>query len=470
MANKYIIHGATYNGDGTSSAEATSNGGVGAWNSINILTGAATGYGSIAAGDVVYIRSKSAAGADLSITSASGIQIGSSVATTSAWVTWVLDDGTVWPGIVGTLSVTGTANVAQISVKTYNEIVSKKRLNWKLRTTATTANFVFVSGVDWTESTLDGISIDASAGAIGYAAFSTNGYSKHVFNECEFIGSPGFTSSQPMFQFGVGCSVAFINPKITISHGFSRIFSNPPSGAHIRIMGGELRGAGATTGTFLARAAESYGILEFIGFKYPPTVLLSDTSLSNDAWPIPIRAFGGDGQMACEVVSNGVYESARQDGYFPSLNAQLPTSVSSGWSWLYRLFETRKARPLVQTFCKMYHADPAVLTVSLELLVSSNFSAVNKNNTWISVDYVDNATGEMKTITSRVEATSALDTSTASWTATTYGAVLLNKRKLSVVLPTAAKKDRTINVTFVTSAKQASSNDLIFVCPDPVIV
>ena len=30
MANKYIIHGATYNGNGTSSAEATVDGGVGA--------------------------------------------------------------------------------------------------------------------------------------------------------------------------------------------------------------------------------------------------------------------------------------------------------------------------------------------------------------------------------------------------------------------------------------------------------
>ena len=41
MPNKYIIHGATYNGNGTSSAEATSNGGVGAWNNINVFEGPA---------------------------------------------------------------------------------------------------------------------------------------------------------------------------------------------------------------------------------------------------------------------------------------------------------------------------------------------------------------------------------------------------------------------------------------------
>lgn len=64
MANKYLIHGATYCGDGTASNEAASAGAVGAWNDINVLEGTAPAQGSLAAGDVVYIRSKTSAGRD----------------------------------------------------------------------------------------------------------------------------------------------------------------------------------------------------------------------------------------------------------------------------------------------------------------------------------------------------------------------------------------------------------------------
>ena len=61
MANKYIIEGETYNGDGTTSSAAASAGAAGAWNHVNIITGTAVGYGSLNAGDTVYIRSKTAA-------------------------------------------------------------------------------------------------------------------------------------------------------------------------------------------------------------------------------------------------------------------------------------------------------------------------------------------------------------------------------------------------------------------------
>ncbi len=39
MANKYIIHGATYNGDGTTSSEAASDGAAGAWNTLTYFEG-----------------------------------------------------------------------------------------------------------------------------------------------------------------------------------------------------------------------------------------------------------------------------------------------------------------------------------------------------------------------------------------------------------------------------------------------
>lgn len=121
MANKYIIHGATYCGDGTSSALATSAGAAGAWNDINVLEGTSPAYGALAAGDVVYIRSKTSAGADITRTLAANVTLGSSAATAAAWVTWVIDGGTIWSGINGTLTYT-MASSYTVTQMAYNDI------------------------------------------------------------------------------------------------------------------------------------------------------------------------------------------------------------------------------------------------------------------------------------------------------------------------------------------------------------
>lgn len=53
----------------------------------------------------------------------------------------------------------------------------------------------------------------------------------------------------------------------------------------------------------------------------------------------------------------------------------------------------------------------------------------------------------------------ALDVSTANWTATTYGAASLLKRKLSVVTPTAIKPNTPITVVLWSTLKAASTTD-----------
>ena len=88
MANKYLIHGATYCGDGTASNEAASAGAAGAWNDINVFEGSAPAYGALAAGDTVFIRSKDVSGNNLVRTLSATATLGSAAATSSAWVTW----------------------------------------------------------------------------------------------------------------------------------------------------------------------------------------------------------------------------------------------------------------------------------------------------------------------------------------------------------------------------------------------
>lgn len=126
MADKYIIHGETYNGNGTSSAAATVDGGVGAWNSLNVFDNIATanlGGGTLVAGDTVYMRSKDAAGNDITRTLPASATLGSSAGTAAKPVTWVLDGGLKWPGVAGKLTYECPSTYV-VTLRNYNRFVA----------------------------------------------------------------------------------------------------------------------------------------------------------------------------------------------------------------------------------------------------------------------------------------------------------------------------------------------------------
>lgn len=143
MADKYIIEGAAFNGDGTSSAAATVAGGVGAWNTLTYFEGATPAYGSIAAGDTVYIRSKTEAGADITRTMTAALTVGSANATVANHVRWVLDGGTVWPGVSGSLTFTGTS--FNSTLRQYNSLYAEIRGAWVYRPTSLSATSGFIT-------------------------------------------------------------------------------------------------------------------------------------------------------------------------------------------------------------------------------------------------------------------------------------------------------------------------------------
>ena len=112
MANKYVIHGATFNGDGTTSSAAGSEGAAGAWNDISEVMTSTTpgGFGTVAKGDVIYAATNDGT-SDLSHT------ISSNISTTTFddpddTVTLIFDDGTN-VGSAGTFTFnrTGSANI-----------------------------------------------------------------------------------------------------------------------------------------------------------------------------------------------------------------------------------------------------------------------------------------------------------------------------------------------------------------------
>ena len=173
MAERYLIHGAAYCGDGTASNEAASAGAAGAWNNINVLEGSAPAYGALAAGDTVYIRSKTSGGADITRTLAANATLGYASATDAAWVRWVVDGGTVWSGINGTVQY-DCPSTYTVTLRSYNSFECEVQDRFVIReANAAAYNKVTLIFAQYTQ--MRKVLIDLS-----YATTSGGAYGAHV--------------------------------------------------------------------------------------------------------------------------------------------------------------------------------------------------------------------------------------------------------------------------------------------------
>lgn len=460
MAERFLIYGATYNGDGTTSAEAASNGGAGAWNQQSILTGTAPSYGSLAAGDVVYIRSKTGNGVNANIVHAftGAQQMGSASATAAAWITWVLDHGSKWPAINGALTC-NCGSGATATLASYNRIVCGTQDAWKIVETTVASNKLTFAASFFSE--VIGALIDLSAANAGYGARvgtangvtlknvhikSANRY-QSLFAALEAYGATTF----------INCDIELLNAAEA-----TPVFQCGAYGGTLSVIGGRVRGAGATSGVVLFDPA--HGQMSAVGLQYPATMTASAFM------PYACRSFsvvGADAGVGGVGVSSAGSVSSRNDGYFPTLNATLPTSTSAPWSWWAYPLGASPGLPLRIKLSKLYTSAAASQTITLDFLVASGFSGVNKSNCVLDVVYIDSSTGDPVLLSTYDPAAASLDASAAAWSATTYGAVTLHKRKLSVTTPTAIKQDTAVVVMFSFGVSAPDVNGILFVDPDP---
>lgn len=463
MANKYIIEGATYNGDGTSSAEATSNGGVGAWNTITYFEGAAPAYGSIAAGDEIYIRSKTAAGANITRTLTANTSIGSTSGTNALPVKWYVDNGSIWPGVSGTLTyqcpgnflITQVANNHVVAM-TKNALVFLEQndtfYGMKITYAMLSPGLIENAYFDLSFASVTGSCVQIK-NTTGYATFK-NVYIKSA------------TKSMYTVYINQGGVVAqFINLEIELTNSANTtptFLVGEYGQALAEVFGGRVFGAGATTGTSVVRLL-SGSSFNSVGFKYPTAMIFSTTQ---PTFPSIGSAVGPDGDVAASFVDAWGFADSRADGYYPTLNAFLPNSAQSPWAWKLLPKWASTIRPMKLNVAKIYSEDPATKTITLEILVADSNTTVKRNTLWIDVVYVDAATGSTKLLSSKLNTATDIDASSANWTRTTYGPTLFNKRKLQVVTPTTIKKDSLISVMLRGEYASSSDNDVLFVCPD----
>lgn len=468
MANKYIIHGATFNGDGTSSAEATSNGGVGAWNTINYFEGTAPAYGTLAAGDVVYIRSKDAGGSNITRTLSANMTLGAAVAKYTSRITWIIDGGSVWSGVNGVVKYTSASAAYAVTLRTFNNLIAENKEKFVLENTLVAADQTCLLTVS--NSYLKNIKIDWSlgTGSNGNRAVLVNsGTQATLENAVVKAGRVYYTA---LFQFGSGnAGLHLINPDIELLvSGATTCVFNASNPSKLVVTGGRLFGPGATTGTFILRAPPNSNTqIELYGFTYPNTVLPVQTGASSTAFTGvgATYMYGADGVAATAAVHQWGTLETRQDDNYPTLSAFLPTSDNKAWSYKVYPSEARNGFGAFVLLSKIHTGDDAALNINLELLVSNSFSGLNASNVWISGSYI-NSSGVSEYFTTHDLAAGALTTSTAGWSATTYGAISLLKRKIAITTPSAVKKDTMVMLRFNCEAWSASASDIIFVNPD----
>ena len=468
MANKYIIEGATYCGDGTASNEAASAGAAGAWNNINVFEGTAPAYGTLAAGDLVYIRSKTYAGADIVRTvSGSNPVLGSASATSANWITWVVDGGTVWPGISGVLRYNHTGDNF-VTARNYNRFVAEAPESLAFRGLHASPTFSYTL-VTLQTCVIENALFDWSAagGGYGYGMIVAAWSNARLINPK--ISVNGFYDGV-IKSAGDGSKLRCVNPQIELTALRTNVpvfYNNGSNLKRTEVVGGRIYGAGATTGAVVIDdAAESL----FVGVEFPKTMSFCRTTYRAEAGAH--KLIGADGGAGAVLVEPWGTASSRADGYPPTLTAFLPNSTGTPWAWWIFPANPTISIPFSVPSAKIYTAAPETKTLTAEVLVADSITTATKATLWIEVEYIDNTTGESKFISSRVPGGGALTSSTAAWDGAdngndmTYGAINLVKRKLSVTTPTAIKQDSLVKVSLVGTVKAASANDILFFCPD----
>lgn len=475
MGNKYIDVSATYNGDGTSSAQAGSAGAAGAWNSLANCLNGAPGYGSISNGDDIFIRTKN--GSNLGETYSTG-NITTAARTAASQVRWIFDDGTVWAGSSGvfTLTLGTTATGRTWTLNDYNS-VSAVENNFVLDIpyTGTIVTCMTVGAC-----TLRGMTVltNHNSGTAGVAITQvTTGSAAPgtTWERCLFDTGRLYSNTPLFSQSNYGCKHTFIECVFDITGANDGstadifLFGLGAYGSEIEVIGGRV--IGSTVYQRLVKLAGVGNQAMFRADHFDPGSLLLD--------PVPALFFADNAQAQAFDLSNcggpfrmtyncGACRIDWRDGEnYPYGNAVLPNSTNTPWS--YKVFSRASpARPATLfTLGEIYKPAAATKTVTVNLLINDNLSSPRNDEWWAVVSYTQDSDGVRVSQTTR--AASALTTASGVWNSTVYGAQNYSEFKIALTTATAIKQDTEVLVTLLCSRPSGAATNFYFVDPEIVI-
>lgn len=462
MANKYLRHGETYCGDGTTSAAAASNGGVGAWNNINVFQGTPPAYGALAAGDVVNVRTLNNADAAIAVSSATALTLGSTAGTDLLPILWNFDNGVIWSGISGQVTITTTANVL-LAVRNYNNI---EAANNRLALVSAFASFINAQAVLFNVCNSSGVLVDISAHTLSHGGtidFSTGTHTNiYVKKKNSFIGlmRAGAVSNND--------ALTLVNPKIellgaTNSPALGPLFvSSGNYQGSFTVLGGECFGAGCVDLQTVAYSFGNAANITLYGFKYPRNMPLSP-AMNNNSY---IVSTGGDGAVGGSYFDAYFTSDSRSDGYYPTLNAMLETSGNGGWSYKVYPYAVTQQKPARISMAKLFSQSAAAKTITVHFLWPNSMAAPTTDKVYMVAGYTDNTTGNKTYLSTKTPGAGAIAEVTAAWSASTYGATLFTKRSLSFTTPGNIKQDTEIFVSLLIAVRSGSAADIMFIDPD----
>ncbi|MBS3953632.1 MAG: hypothetical protein KGZ88_11850 [Methylomicrobium sp.] len=479
MADKFLVAGCSFCGKGDGPlipTEAAHNDATGyAWgltstdtDAINIVTGGVPKFGTLGAGDSVYIRSKTRVGADITVTLAAALTVGPGAATEASPIMWILDNGTVWTGVDGILTYTSSVVSRFVTVSSHHILISKTLGAWRfIQTIASPGDGTLLQINEGAEVVRALIDHSARTGATAACDLKLRG----IARDCQFKFGPTGTSSITVSTDRAEATL--INPDIElisiVNASTSVLFSAVGGDRHLTVIGGRTYGAGSDAGVGLFRAAtvNTGQQIKLIGHKYPNTMRI-DTPLSTISNTTRIQAYGIDAKNGSLLTETWGWASSRSDNNPPVLNALLPGS-SEKWAWRVYPVQAGRTRPMQLALNTVYSGTPSTQTLTVEVLVANTFSGVNKNTLWVDLSYTDDTTGNPVLLSTKADS-GALDTSTAPWFPATldvvsWGLTTFDKRKFTLTTPTAIKQHTPVLIMLSGTVKAASVNDIYFVCP-----
>lgn len=484
MADKYIIHGATYNGDGTTSSAAASNGAPGAWNTITYFEGTTPAYGTLAAGDTVYIRSKDAAGNPLTFIPGGNTNLGSSAASAAAPIVWIIDNsGTIWSGVTGSLVYNHhTPTVSRsMTVLANNTVIADVQDGFVFRVTN-------VSGTDSYLITLNGdtknVWHDKTAQndpTNNYTSSTKLGQNTTHTNLHHTTYKPGSSASmgRALMSLNTWHGIAtLINPQIEILN--SRTGGQVCFDVYgtyqqlLNVVGGRVYGAGATTGQALLVLEGPTGVAfkhnVFIhGLNYPKEMNIFNPAAEPVGYANIIDITGCDEGAGAHYETGWGYVTSRTDNNPPTLSTTLPDGALTPWAWRLYPRNTLPTVPAQLDLVAYSQAESAAKTITLEFLAESNYTPTY-GNTWMEVSYTD-LSGVARTESTVVpNSTTVCASSTAAWSTTNWYISTFNKFKIEITTANSVKQGTIVTVTFRTSLKAASAYQVLFINPEFSVV
>ena len=471
MATKYIIEGAAFDGDGTTSSVAASDGAAGAWNDFEAVLEGTQTYGSYAAGDVIYCATNDGT-SDITKTYTGDI-ITQSFLASNQTVTLIFDDGTN-VGSAGTFTLNRTSS---------SHIFTNK--GWIIRGNN---RLIFDNNLASPTAPLDngGEIYDAKMIIRGnWPRFDHWNYVYSYYNNFTIEIPSSSSSTVPLIDNLFGSQVKFDG--LTIDFSTNDMTQTGPLLPLSASRGGsfEVNNLRIINDSSTAISIFQQNAVNSTDGNYHPTKIegmdVGSHYTESDLMPTPYDGSALRVRAGPASILGGInYDDAAyawHHGYvtwikgvnYPTLNALLPDGVTN-WSW--RIFP-RYAYPYnpveAPIVRKFFEDTAATKTITTELLVENTVTNVDDFHIWVEVQYIKDSDSLTALETTRADIASdatALTTSTATWSSTTYGALSYDKYKISLTTANSIKKDTEILVKLYIGAQVNTNTKFWFFDPD----